>query len=74
MWCRFKFFSLLRRLECDASLATELFECNYMKINDNKCHLLVGGRQHDQCALMLALLKFGKAKVRSFLGKLLIGF
>ena len=32
---------LISRLEHDSVLATEWFECNYMKLNQDKCHLLI---------------------------------
>ena len=31
---------LISRLEHDSVLAIEWFECNYMKLNQDKCHLL----------------------------------
>lgn len=39
--------SLLLRVEHDALLAIEWFECNYMKLNKDKCHLLVSGHKHE---------------------------
>ena len=39
--------SLLLRMEHDALLAIEWFECNYMKINKDKSHLLVSGFKHE---------------------------
>ena len=35
--------SLIQRLEHDSMLATEWFESNYMKLNGDKCHLLLTG-------------------------------
>ena len=32
---------LISRLEHDSVLAIEWFECNYMKLNQDKCHLLI---------------------------------
>ena len=37
---------LLRQLEHDSYLAIEWFESNYMKLNTDKCHLLLAGRKH----------------------------
>ena len=37
----------MRRLEHDSLIAIELFECNYMKLNRGKCHLLVAGNKHE---------------------------
>ena len=38
--------SLINRLEHDSYLAIERFESNSMKLNQNKCHLLVSGFKH----------------------------
>ena len=37
--------NLIKRLEHDAFLATELFEGNDMKLNKDKCHFLVSGHK-----------------------------
>ena len=39
--------SLIQRLEHDSCLAIEWFESNYMKLNQEKCHLLVPGYKHE---------------------------
>ena len=39
--------SLIQRLEHDSMLATEWFESNYMKLNGDKCHLLLSGYKHE---------------------------
>ena len=39
--------SLINRLEQDSFLAIEWFQNNYMKLNEDKCHLLVGGHKHE---------------------------
>ena len=38
---------LIRKLEHDSALALEWFECNYMKLNPDKCHLLIAGNKHE---------------------------
>ena len=38
---------LIRKLEHDSSLALEWFENNYMKLNTDKCHLLIAGHKHE---------------------------
>ena len=40
-------WTLMRRLEHDSLIAIEWFECNYMKLNRVKCHLLVAGNKHE---------------------------
>ena len=39
--------SLIQRLEHDSMLSTEWFESNYMKLNGDKCHLLLYGYKHE---------------------------
>ena len=39
--------SLINRLEHDSFLAIEWFQNSYMKLNEDKCHLLVGGYKHE---------------------------
>ena len=38
---------LLTRLPHDSSLAIDWFECNYMKLNSDKCHLLFAGHKYE---------------------------
>ena len=39
--------TLLKRIEHDTMMALEWFEYNHMKLNEEKCHLLVGGNKHE---------------------------
>ena len=39
--------NLISRLEHDSILAIEWFECNCMKLNQNKCHLLISGHKYE---------------------------
>ena len=39
--------SLINRLEHNSLLAIECFENNHMKLNQEKCHLLVSGYKHE---------------------------
>ena len=39
--------SLIKRLEHDSLLAIEWFQNNNMKLNQDKCHLLVSGYKHE---------------------------
>ena len=45
--CDMSLDNLLRRLEHDSLLAIEWFENNNMKLNEDKCHLLVSGFKHE---------------------------
>ena len=38
---------LMERLKHDTKLAIEWFENNYMKLNEDKCHLLVAGHRYE---------------------------
>ena len=39
--CDSDLHNLISRLENDFFLAIEWFECNYIKLNQDKCHLLI---------------------------------
>ena len=39
---------LINRLKHDSLLAIEWFENNHMKLNQEKCHLLVSGYKHEK--------------------------
>ena len=39
--------SLINRLKHGSFLAIDWFQNNYMKLNEDKCHLLVGGYKHE---------------------------
>ena len=38
---------LITRLEHDSLLAIEWFQANYMKLNEEKCYLLISGHKHE---------------------------
>ena len=38
---------LIKRLEHDLSLATEWFESNYIKFNEDKCYFILSGYKHE---------------------------
>ena len=40
---------LINRLEHNTALAAEWFENNFMKLHQDKCHLLVSGHKHGIC-------------------------
>ena len=37
----------MKRLQHDTKLAAEWFENNYMKLNKEKCHLLLAGHRYE---------------------------
>ena len=53
-------------MEHDSFLAIEWFQNNYMKLNEDKCHLLVGGYKHES-----TWAKIGGARCKSNKQKLL---
>ena len=59
---------LIRKLEHDSSLAIEWFESNYMKLNTDKCHLLVSGDRHEY-----AFAKIGDDIVGESMENMLLG-
>ena len=48
----------MNRLEHDRCLEIEWFQNNSMKLNEDKCHLLVGGYKHE-----MIWEKIGDAKI-----------
>ena len=40
--------SVLETLEHNSKLVIACFEMNYMKLNINKCHLLISGNKNEQ--------------------------
>ena len=46
--CNSNLKSVLETLEHNSELAIAWFEMNYMKLNTNKCHLLVSGNKNGQ--------------------------
>lgn len=42
--------NLLRKLENNAEIAISWFDCNYIKMNNDKCHLMILGNKHEHKA------------------------
>ena len=45
--CDISLNTVIQRLEHDSLLALEWFECNHMKLNEDKCHLLIAGHKYE---------------------------
>ena len=45
--CDSDLHNLILRLEHDSILAIEWFECNSIKLNHDKCHLLISGQKYE---------------------------
>ena len=59
---------LINRLEHDSFLATEWFENNSMKLNDDKCHLLVCGYEYEYVWAQIEKAKIWESKTQKLLG------
>ena len=45
--CDSDLHNLISRLKHDSVLPIEFFECNYMKLNQDKYHLLISGHKYE---------------------------
>ena len=45
--CDWDLHNLISRLEHDSVLAIEWLQCNYMKLNQGKCNLLISGHRYE---------------------------
>ena len=59
---------LISRLEHDSHLAIKWFESNHMKLNQDKCHLLVSEYKHENIWA-----QFGEAKIWEISKQKLLG-
>ena len=60
--------NLISRLEHDSVLAVEWFECNYLKLNQDKCHLLISGHKYESVWVNIGSYKIWKSNDRKLLG------
>ena len=60
--------NLLKRLEHDSSLAIEWFHYNYMKLDEDKCHLLVSGFKHEVLWAYIAGKRIGESTENKLAG------
>ena len=59
---------LINRLEHDSFLAIEWFENNSMKLNDDKCHLLISGHKYENVWAQIGNSKIWESKAQKLLG------
>ena len=59
---------LISRLEHDSVLAIEWFECNYMKLNQDKCHLLISGHKYESVWANIGSCKIWESNDQKLLG------
>ena len=65
--CDISFDELLMRLEHDSDLAVCSFESNYMKLNTDKCHLIISGNKHESFWQIKGRAEYGGQIMSSFL-------
>ena len=63
--------SLVNRLEHDSYLAIEWFENNYMKLNPDKCHLLIAGHKFEIFFAQISEVKIWESSKQKLLGVLI---
>ena len=66
--CDSDLHNLILRLEHDSVLATEWFECNYMKLNQDKCHLLISGHKYESVWANIGSWKIWESNDQKLLG------
>ena len=59
---------VLEKLEHHSDIAISWFECNYMKLNTDKCHLLVSGHRHEHMCIRVGQDKIWEDKEAKLLG------
>ena len=59
---------LVNRLEHDAKLAIEWFDCNYMKLNQDKCHIIISGHKSEAIWAKIGQTKIWERKNQNLLG------
>ena len=60
--------TLITRLKHDSNLAIEWFESNYVKQNQDKCHLLVSGYKHQNILALIGEAKIWESSRQKLLG------
>ena len=60
--------TLISRLEHGSHLAIEWFESNYMKLNQDKCHLSVSGYKHENIWAQIGEVKIWESSKQNILG------
>ena len=59
--------ALILRPEHDSLLAIEWFEANYMKSNEDKCHLLISGHMFEHVWADIGNARVWKVGIRNYL-------
>ena len=59
---------LISKLEHDSVLTFEWFECNYMELNQDKCHLLISGHKYENVWVSIGSCKIWESNDEKLLG------
>ena len=59
---------LVNRLENDANLVIEWFDCNHMKLNQDKCYLIISGHKSEEIWTKIGQTKIWESKNQKLLG------
>ena len=66
--CDISLNTVIQRLEHDSSLTLEWFECNHMKLNEDKCHLLIAGHKYEHICANVGSVKILESDCVKLLG------
>ena len=66
--CNSDLHYLISRLEHDSVLAIEWFECNYMKLNQDKCHLVISRYKYESVWANIGPCKIWESNDQKLLG------
>ena len=66
--CDISLNTVIQRLECHSLLALEWFECNHMKLNEGKCHLLITGHKYEHIWANVGSVKIWESDCVKLLG------
>ena len=66
--CDIDIQNLIRRLEHDCLLAIDWFDNNYMKLNEDKCHVLMAGFRHEVLYANIGTAQIWESKEEKLLG------
>ena len=66
--CDLDLKSLITRLEHDATFAIQWFELNFIKLNQDKCHLLFSGHKYKTLFVNVGETKIWESKQQKLLG------
>ena len=66
--CDISLDELLMCLEHDSALAVWWFESNYMKLNTDKCHLIISGNKHESFGADIGNDRIWESNYVKFLG------